>query len=107
MENINETSVLIVDDDERIIFAFTELFARDGIRTLTAHDGVAALELTRVEHPSIVFLDITMPRLDGLSALAQLKLIDRDLPVIIITGFGTADTAIRAMQLGAFDYLTK
>ena len=107
MNTAEEVSVLIVDDYERILFAFTELFAHDGIRTITARDGLSAIAVAKSERPSIAFLDITMPRLDGLSALAQLKELDHDLPVIIITGFGTADTAIRAMQLGAFDYLTK
>jgi two-component system response regulator AtoC len=58
-------------------------------------------------HPSVVFLDIAMPHLDGMQTLEKIKQCDLSVPVIMITGYGTMQTAISAMQMGAFDYLTK
>jgi two-component system response regulator AtoC len=59
------------------------------------------------QHPSVVFLDIAMPHLDGMQTLEKIKVCDPSVPVIMITGHGTMQTAIKAMQMGAFDYLTK
>ncbi len=101
------TKILIVDDDDRILYAFKTMFSREGFRTVAARDGVEALKKVASEHPSVVIMDITMPKVDGLTALQKIKAQDRNIPVIIITGFGTMETAIKAMQLGAFDYVTK
>ncbi|MFQ5797203.1 MAG: sigma-54-dependent transcriptional regulator [Bacteroidota bacterium] len=100
-------TILIVDDDDRILYAFNSMFSRQGFRTVEARDGVEALEKVAGEHPSVVIMDITMPKLDGLTALRKIKARNRSIPVIIITGFGTMDTAIKATQLGAFEYITK
>ncbi|MEK6569845.1 MAG: response regulator, partial [Bacteroidota bacterium] len=99
--------ILIVDDDEKILFAFHEVFRKEGYKSGVARDGEEALKKILAEEPDVVFMDITMPKLDGLDALRQIKQQDSQIPVIIITGFGTMQTAIRAMQLGAFEYLTK
>ncbi len=99
--------LLIVDDDEKILFAFQEVFKKDGYLSIVAHDGEEALEQAAAHRPAVVIMDITMPRLDGLQALKRLKEQSPSTPVILITGFGTMQTAIRAMQLGAFEYLTK
>ncbi len=102
-----EPTVLIVDDDEKIVFAFLGLFKGEGFRCMVAHDGEEAVEKVASEAPQVVFMDITMPRLDGLEALRRIKEISPSIPVILITGVGTMQTAIKAIQLGAFDYLTK
>lgn len=99
--------ILIADDDESILFAFTTLFRNDNYPGIIARDGEEALEKASTEEPDIVFMDITMPRLDGLEALKELKQRYPALPVIIITGVGTMQTAVKAIQFGAFDYLTK
>ncbi|HXX63119.1 MAG TPA: sigma-54 dependent transcriptional regulator [Bacteroidota bacterium] len=101
------TRLLIVDDDEKILFAFEQLFRKEGYDTVTASDGEQALELIGSVHPDAVIMDITMPKLDGLETLKRVKQLNSTLPVILITGFGTMQTAIRAMQLGAFEYMTK
>ena len=99
--------ILVVDDDEKILYAFRELLKRDGRKTIVARDGEEAVEKAATEQPSVVFLDITMPKLDGLAALKEIKLRNPYVPVVLITGYGTMQTAIAAMQAGAFDYLTK
>lgn len=103
----DRVKVLVVDDDEKILFAFREMFRKDGYDTIVARDGVEALEKVEASHPAAVIMDITMPKLDGLHALQAIRDRDSSTPVILVTGFGTMQTAIKAMQLGAFEYLTK
>ena len=99
--------LLIVDDDEKILFAFQEMFKKDGYDTIVARDGEEALDKVKTSHPSAVIMDITMPKLDGLQALQAIRERSASTPVILVTGFGTMQTAIKAMQMGAFEYLTK
>ncbi len=97
--------LLIADDDEKIIFAFKQTFVKDA-EVITAYDGVTALKQLQ-KRPDVAFLDITMPKKDGLTVLKELGDLVSDIPIIVITGYGTMQTAIEAMQLGAFDYVTK
>jgi two-component system response regulator AtoC len=99
--------LLIVDDDEKILFAFEQVFRKEGYETQTARDGEEALARISAVRPDAVIMDITMPRLDGLETLRRIKAKSPALPVVLITGFGTMQTAIKAMQSGAFEYLTK
>ncbi|MBI4547147.1 MAG: sigma-54-dependent Fis family transcriptional regulator [Ignavibacteriae bacterium] len=106
-KNINSARVLVVDDDEKILFAFREVLKKDGHKCIVARNGEEALDRLSKKSPDLVFMDITMPKLDGLEALKQIKQHESLLPVIIITGYGTMQTAIKAVQNGAFEYLTK
>lgn len=99
--------ILIADDDEKILFAFSELFKNDGYKGIIARNGEEALQKVLTNNPDIIFLDVTMPRHGGLEVLSQIKSMRSCIPVIIITGFGTMQTAVKAIQLGAFEYLTK
>ncbi len=101
------TKLLIVDDDEQILYAFQTMFKKDGFETIVARDGEEALDKVDSTHPAAVIMDITMPKLDGLHALQAMRERDSSTPVILVTGYGTMQTAIKAMQLGAFEYLTK
>jgi len=103
----DQTKILVVDDDDKILFAFREVFKKEGYKTILSSDSYEALEIIKSEQPTIVFMDITMPRLNGLDALELVKQQNPFLPVIIITGYSTMQTAIKAIQNGAFEYLTK
>jgi two-component system, NtrC family, response regulator AtoC len=103
----DKPEILIVDDDENVLYAIQQVFAKDGYRSIVARDGEEALEKLNARAPSVVFMDITMPKLDGLAALEQLRQRHHTIPVVIVTGLGTMQRAIRAMQLGAFEYITK
>jgi DNA-binding NtrC family response regulator len=99
--------VLVADDEPAICRVFTELLERAGHRALVAADGHQALELVRSEQPDAAFLDVRMPGLDGLEALRQLQQLAPDLPVVIMTAYGSMETALSAVRNGAFDYLGK
>lgn len=99
--------ILIADDDENIVYAFRKTLEPKGYKVVSAANGNEALERLQREKPDTLFLDIAMPGIDGLSVLEKLKAQGFDLPVIVITGHGTMQTAIRAIQLGAYEYLIK
>ena len=104
---MKKTKILVVDDDQKILFAFKEVLKKDGHIYQEAHDGLEALEKVKNDPPDMIFMDISMPRMDGLQALKKVKEINSSIPVIMITGEGTMQTAIQAMQYGAFQYLMK
>jgi DNA-binding NtrC family response regulator len=100
--------VLLVDDEVPFVSTVAKRLSRMGFQVEVAHDGEDAL-CSLQEDPDIdvVVLDIRMPVMDGLQALAELKRRGSSTPVIILTGHGTVELAIKGMKLGAFDYLTK
>ena len=104
---MNSATVMIVDDDPKILFAFRQFLGKEGYKSVSARDGEDALKKITTKNPDVVFLDVTMPKIDGLEVLKRMKEQKRPIPVIIITGYGTMQTAIKAVQLGAFEYLTK
>ncbi|MFQ5604661.1 MAG: sigma-54-dependent transcriptional regulator [bacterium] len=99
--------ILIADDDKNIQFAFRKTFEKDGFEVVTAGDGREALQKLTDEQPVLIFLDIAMPGTSGLDALQEIKEKGIRTPVVVITGFGTMQTAVKAIQLGAYEYLTK
>jgi DNA-binding NtrC family response regulator len=106
-KNRTKTKILVVDDDEKILFAFRQVFEKEGYACVVAKNGPEALNAMAAEKPEIIFMDIAMPGIDGLETLQQMKSQNAAVPVIMVTGHGTMQTAIKAIQLGAFDYLTK
>lgn len=109
MSDINRTKgkILVVDDDPKIVFAFLEVLKKDGYAAITASDGEEALRTASLGNIDLIFMDISLPKIDGLEVLKKFKEQGITIPTIIITGYGIMQNAIKAMQLGAFDYLTK
>jgi two-component system nitrogen regulation response regulator NtrX len=100
--------LLIVDDEESIRRSLAGILSDEGFEVATAEDGEAALEqLASGERVDLVLLDIAMPGRDGMEILGELSLTRPDLPVIMMTGHGTVETAVRATKLGAFDFIEK
>lgn len=103
-----ETRLLVVDDDPEIRALLSRRLRRSGYLVEEASDGKEALALVEQAMPDVVVTDMTMPNLDGLGLLQALREIDRELPVIVLTGQGSLDNVIQAMRNGAlFDYLLK
>lgn len=105
--NERRCTILVCDDDPKITYALRMVLEGDGHGVVVTNSGRECLEIARAQPPDLVFVDVTMPDLDGLSVLARLKEHRPGTPVVVVTGFGTMETAVRAMHLGAYDYVTK
>ena len=101
------TKVLIVDDEPNMRFFLSEALTKEGYACNEAGDGLQALERIQEDLPDIVVLDLKMPRMGGMEALRKIRGLDPDMAVIIITAFGTRETAYEAMREGAYDYFSK
>jgi len=101
------STVLIVDDDDQLRNSFSKLLAEEGYTVETAPSGEAGIEAVAKEPPDLVIQDIKLPGISGLEAFSEIRKIAPSLPVIIMTAYGTTDTAIEATKLGAYDYVLK
>jgi two-component system, NtrC family, nitrogen regulation response regulator NtrX len=99
--------ILVVDDEPAIQTALRGVLEDEGYRVSTVGSGDDALRLVTEDSPDVVFLDIWMPKKDGLDTLADLKRARPEAPVIMISGHGTIDTAVKATRLGAYDFIEK
>ena len=104
---MKEISVLIVDDEEELAATIAERLEIRGIKTQTASDGDSALSLLKTHPSDVVVLDLMMPGTGGLEILKQIKLLNNDIPVILLTGYGSKERSIEGMNSGAFDYVLK
>ena len=100
-------SILIVDDEPSIVQSLSGLLADEGFEVITASNGYEALKTIDAESPDLVLLDIWMPGIDGIETLKEIKKNHAVLPVIIITGHGNVETAVKATKLGAYDLIEK
>jgi two-component system nitrogen regulation response regulator NtrX len=100
-------SLLIVDDEPSILQSLGGLLSDEGFEVTTAANGYEALKTIEVESPDLVLLDIWMPGIDGIETLKEIKKGNPNIQVIIITGHGTIETAVKATKLGAFDLIEK
>lgn len=100
-------NILIIDDDDQIRISFQKLLTKEGYDVQSAASGEAGLILLIEQIPDVVILDIRLPGMNGLETLRRIHEIESRLPVIIMTAFGTTDTAIEAIKNGAFDYILK
>ena len=99
--------ILIVDDDAQLRQSFEKLLTAEGHTVRTAASGEAALAAVRSSLPDLVIMDVRMPGMSGLEAFKVMHEMEPKLPVIIMTAFGTTETAIEATKLGAFEYVLK
>jgi DNA-binding NtrC family response regulator len=99
--------ILIVDDDAAIRAILARLFRREGYQPLEATNGDSALAMIRQHSPEMALLDVRMPGSSGMEVLREAKQLARDLPVVMMTGYGTAREAVAALRTGACDYLLK
>ncbi|MCM0755983.1 sigma-54 dependent transcriptional regulator [Desulfovibrio aminophilus] len=99
--------ILIVDDDLHLRESFEKLLAGEGHTVRAAASGEAGLRLVEERSPDLVVMDVRMPGMDGLAAFQAMRKVDPKLQAIIMTAFGTTETAIEATKMGAFDYVLK
>lgn len=99
--------ILVVDDDQSIITAFRRFLGDEGHDVRTAGTAADALLAIDEERPDLVFMDVRMPGMSGLEGLDEIRRRHADMPVVIMTAYGTSQTSIDAIRAGAFDYLGK
>ncbi len=100
-------TILIVDDEQSIRRSVADILEDEGYRAEMAADADAALRSIDAERPDLVLLDVAMPGRDGIEVLEELRAELPDLPVVMMSGHGTIETAVRATRLGAYDFLEK
>lgn len=101
------TVVLVVDDEESMRHYLSKTFAREGYDVVVARDGPEALALAQGKAPDVALLDVRMPGMDGVALMRSLRASFPDLPVVLMTGYGSVPHALAAMKQGANDYVTK
>ena len=100
-------SILVIDDEEIMREILDTLLTREGYRVHLAASGEEGIELSKSTPIDAAIVDVMMPGMGGIGTLEELKKIDDDLPVLMVTAFASVETAIAAMKLGAFDYINK
>jgi nitrogen regulation protein NR(I) len=101
------TTILIIDDDDQLRKSFNKLLAEEGYQPKSAASGEAGLRIIEEEVPDVVILDMRLPGINGFETFQAIHEMEPKLPVIIMTAFGTTETAIEATKMGAFDYVLK
>ncbi len=100
-------TILIVDDEKNYLVILSAVLEEEGFETLTANSGHEALEILKNSDVDLVLTDMKMPSMDGIELLENIKTKDPDLPVIMMTAYGTVEKAVEAMQKGAYNYILK
>lgn len=104
---MKDRSILLVDDEEIILKSLASMLMAEGYKVTAAESGEKALELFKKNHFPFVITDLRMNEMDGIEFLEQVKKLKPETMVMIITGFGGMETAIKGLQLGACDYILK
>ena len=99
--------VLIVDDEPDFVELLREFLTAKGYEVAAAYDGEEALRKVKEDRPHLVLLDVRMPKMNGLEVLRQLREIDHEVGVIMVTAVDEEETGRQALKLGAFDYIIK
>jgi len=103
----SRTAILVVDDEQAVRDVLSEGLQDSGYRCASASNGSDALELLKTDQYSLVLSDIDMPKMDGVKLLQAVKQLSADIEVVMITGVVDVEVAVRAIRMGASDYLTK
>lgn len=102
-----KANILIIDDDETILDSCRQVLEKEGHKVKTAKNGKEGLRLVDEDFFHLVFCDLKMPGMDGMDVVRQIKEKNPEVPVVVITGFGSIESAVAAMKEGAFHYMSK
>ena len=107
MQTDKPATVLVIDDDAEMLASLRKTISKRGFHVLTAHNGSEGLDLLRERGPDVVLTDLRMPAIDGMSLLKASRTIAPDVPVIILTAYGSVDLAVEAIRAGASSFILK
>ena len=99
--------ILVIDDERSIRNSLKEILSFEGHEVILAENGLEGVVAVKTEKPEVVFCDIKMPKMEGIEVLQRIKEFTTDIPIIMISGHGTIDTAIDAIKKGAYDFIEK
>lgn len=99
--------MVVIDDEEGVCSLLERVFKREGFEVKTELDPYKGIDLVDEFRPDVVIVDVKMPGIDGVDVCAKIKAIEKNIVVIMITAYGELQTAMEAMRVGAFDYITK
>lgn len=99
--------VLVIDDEESMRDSCRQVLEKAGWRVVTVPDGAAGLKAFQESAPDLVLIDVMMPGIDGMAVLSRIRQEDPEVATVVVTGYGSADSAEEAMKLGAYDFLAK
>jgi two-component system nitrogen regulation response regulator NtrX len=102
-----DEKILVVDDEDNIRASLAGILEDEGFRPMFANDGVTALDVMRKELPDLVLLDIWMPRMDGIETLQRMRELYPPVIIIMMSGHGTIETAVKSTKMGAYDFIEK
>lgn len=100
-------TILIIEDDPDGARSVSEVAADAGFEVALASDGLSGIERFREHTPDVVLTDLVLPDIDGIEVLERVQRLDREVPVILMTAYGSVESSVRAMRSGAYDYITK
>src|SRR5512135_914731 len=101
------SKILIIDDDEVLLTLLQNLLKDEGYAILATADGPRGIALYKEQHPDLVLLDLGLPSLNGLEVLREIHALDNEARIIIVTGYGSAETVEVASRSGASDFINK
>ena len=107
MSSAAEITVVVVDDEEANLVSLRKIFQKEGFRALTAESAKDALELCRQHRVDVVLTDLMMPGMSGIDLVKALRTVAPDTEVVLMTAYGTIETAVEAMREGAYDFVEK
>jgi two-component system nitrogen regulation response regulator NtrX len=104
---MSKGNILIVDDERSILESLEGILSDEGYKVMKAEDGAHAMDMLKAGNPDLILLDIWMPGMDGIETMQAIREFRRDIEVIIMSGHGNIESAVKATKLGAFDYIEK
>ena len=99
--------ILVIDDERSIRNSMKEILTFEGYEVTVAENGLEGVIAVKTEKPDVVFCDIKMPKMEGIEVLQRIREFTTEIPIIMISGHGTIDTAIEAIKKGAYDFIEK
>ena len=104
---VNKTKILVIDDEKDLCLLFKKILTPEGYTVLTAGNGYDGIKINRKSDPDIILLDLKMPGINGIETLRRIRKKDSGVIVIIITGYGDAETIREAEELNVYEYMSK